>query len=387
MDVDKVRFKQVVAGLVIVLAIGLCIYAVLDRNSLPAATSQPAAGLDERLGSYFTVLDESGKTLFTTGHLVHVGDEFISEDDTRYEVIRVDEDTAVARAVGKMEALPPLPLTAQTGAGGGKVAIYHTHSSESYVPSDGAESRPGSGGIIDVGAALADALERRGIQAIHSTASHEPHDAGAYDRSRRTAVQLLKERPLALFDVHRDGGPAEPYLKEVDGKEVAKAMIVVGRTNPKMNANLDFARRLKDAVNAEYPGLIKGIFLGKADFNQDLFDRALLLEMGTERTSKEAAAAGAELIGSVVPKVIGASTGAPSGGAIGRSLGWMLGLAVAGVFVYLWVATGSWEEMRAKIMGWFGSGGVRVGERGGPRDGGDGAGGPGGTGDGADPGS
>ncbi|MGI6663499.1 MAG: stage II sporulation protein P [Bacillota bacterium] len=54
---------------------------------------------------------------------------------------------------------------------------------------------------------------------------------------------------MALFDVHRDAGPAEPYLKDLDGREVAKAMIVVGRTNPKMNANLDFARRLKDAVN------------------------------------------------------------------------------------------------------------------------------------------
>ena len=29
--------------------------------------------------------------------------------------------------------------------------------------------------------------------------------------------------------------------------------------------------------------------------------------------------------------------------------------------MYLWVATGSWDEMRAKIMGWFGSGGVRIG--------------------------
>jgi stage II sporulation protein P len=228
---------------------------------------------------------------------------------------------------------------------------------------------------------LADSLKGAGVDAVHSTTSHDPHDAGAYDRSRRTAVQLLKERPLALFDVHRDAGPAEPYLKEVGGKEVAKAMIVIGRTNPKMNSNLDFARRLKDAVNKKYQGLIKGIFLGKADFNQDLYDRSLLLELGTEQTTREAAEAGAALIGGVVPQVIGASTGAPSGGTIGRSLGWILGLAVAGTFVYLWVATGSWDEMRAKIMGWFGSGGVRIGgERGdGPERGG-GSGDSGGSG-------
>lgn len=377
MSVSRLRTRRIIAVFIIISAVGAGVYALMNSGRSLTTAGQSTAGFDERRGGYFTVLDESGRTLFTTGHMLHVGDEFISEDDTRYEITRVDGDVALAKSVGKMEALAPLPvLGAQTQTGSGKVAIYHTHSAESYVPSDGAESKPGAGGILDVGASMAESLKRRGVDPIHSTTSHEPHDAAAYDRSRRTAIKLLKDRPLALFDVHRDAGPAEPYLKDLDGKEVAKAMIVVGRTNPKMNANLDFARRLKDAVNSEYPGLVKGIFLGNADFNQDLFDRALLLEMGTEKTSKEAAAAGAEFIGSIVPKVIGASTGGPSGGATGRSLGWILGLAVAGAFVYLWVATGSWEEMRAKIMGWFGSGGVRVGERrGGPTD----EGGPGGS--------
>jgi stage II sporulation protein P len=384
--VNTTRNRPLVAGLIIVLVIGAGVYAYFNMDRTRAATGETPLGSDERRGSYYTVIDESGRTVFTTGHMLYVGDEFIGEDDTRYQITRVDGDTATAKAVGKMEALPLIPMiSAQSEKGSGKVAIYHTHSSESYVPSDGAESRPGAGGILQVGKSMANSIEKRGVQAVHNTTSHEPHDAASYDRSRRTAVKLLKERPMALFDVHRDAGPAEPYLKELDGREVAKAMIVIGRTNPKMNANLDFARRLKDAVNAEYPGLIKGIFMGKADFNQDLFDRALLLEMGTEKTTKEAAEAGAALIGSVVPKVIGATTGAPSGRAFGRSLGWILGLAVAGTFVYLWVATGSWDEMRAKIMGWFGSGGVRIGGRRGGSGDGNGPDGGGSFGDGNEP--
>jgi hypothetical protein len=93
----------------------------------------------------------------------------------------------------------------------------------------------------------------------------------------------------------------------------------------------------------------------------------LLLEMGTEKVSKEEAERGVALIGGVVPSVLGVSAG-PSGGATGKGIGWILGLAVAGTFVYLWISTGSWDEMRAKIMGWFGSGGVRVG--GGKKNGG-----------------
>ncbi|HHY11777.1 MAG TPA: stage II sporulation protein P [Firmicutes bacterium] len=336
-------------------------------RSIKPASSETVMGHSERDRGYFTVVDETGKTVFTTGHLVSVGDEYIDEDDTKYVVISVSDDVATVRAVGRMEALPPFVPEPVLGAAAssGAVGIYHTHSAESYVPSDKTESMPGKGGVMEVGSALADQLGKLGVKAIHDKTPHDPNDARAYDRSRRTATALLKkQKPLALFDVHRDAGPAEPYIKEIDGKDVAKCMIVIGRQNPKMQSNLEFARRLKDEVNSKYPGLVKGIFMGNADFNQDLFDRALLLEMGTERTSKEAAMRGATLIGSVISNVLPATgPGArPQSRGAGRTIGWLLGVVVAGIFVYLWISTGSWEEMKAKLLGWFGTGGIRIGD-------------------------
>jgi len=365
-------------------------YFLRYREASPVASAQE--GHYERSLGYYTVVDESGRTVFTTGHAVFVGDEFIAEDDTRYTIVKVEKDVVTARAVGKVDALPPLPalgaqappgtlwerlLCALNLSGGspgrGSVAIYHTHSDESYVPSDGRDAIPARGGVLKVGSAMADRLDRSGLTGIHDVTPHDPHDAQAYGRSRRTASDLLRKyRPLALLDVHRDAGPPEPYLKQVDGKEVAKGMIVIGRQNPKMQTNLEFARRVKDAVNREYPGLIKGIFLGKADFNQDLYDRALLLEVGTEQTSRESAEAGASLIAGVIPSVLGATgPGAlPESRGAGRAIGWVLGIVVAGIFAYLWVSTGSWEEMRAKILGWFGAGGIKIGggRGGGPSD-------------------
>ncbi|QUL98870.1 MAG: stage II sporulation protein P [Candidatus Fermentithermobacillus carboniphilus] len=370
--------RRALGFFVIVLVFGFALGYYYQGYRLPRPTaSTDLSGHVEREDGYYTVVDESGKTIFTTGHAISVGDEFISEDDTRYTITRISGDVATAKAMGKMEALPPLPsLGAATK--GGTVAIYHTHSDESYIPTDGTDAIPAKGGVLRVGAAMADMLRRVGFKAVHDTTSHDPHDAQAYNRSRRTASRLLRsERPLALFDVHRDAGPAEPYLKEVDGREVARGMIVIGRQNPKMQSNLEFARRLKDAVNREYPGLIKGIFLGKADFNQDLFDRSLLLEVGTEKTTREAAEAGVALIARVVPGILGATgPGAiPENRGAGRAIGWFLGVVVAGIFVYLWVSTGSWEEMKAKILGWFGTGGVRIGRgRGGGSE-------PGGTSD------
>jgi stage II sporulation protein P len=350
---------------------GVLYYRYLYVPPRPVLATEAGGGDEVRADQYFTAVDDAGKTVFTTGHVVNVGDGFISEEEIRYQVVKVEGAVATVKSVGKMEALTEFPSAVGAQAkdqGTASVAIYHTHSDESYIPSDKSDSIPAKGGVLQVGSSLADALDKKGVKAVHSLTPHDPHDAGAYDRSRKTAVQLLRNRPSAIFDVHRDAGPAEPYLKEVAGEgSVAKAMIVVGRTNPKMSANLEFARRLMNAVNSKYSGLVKGILMGKADFNQDLYDRSLLLELGTEKTSKEDAERGIALIGSVMPSVLGVS-GGPSGGATGRSIAWILGLAVAGTFIYLWVSTGSWDEMRSKIMGWFGSGGVRVGR--GRKDGG-----------------
>ncbi len=360
----RISRKAAVWAVLLVIAAGGGIIYLYE--SLKPASSEVVMGHTERGDSYFTVVDEAGKTIFTTGHMVVVGDEYIDEDDSKYAVINVSDDVATVRMVGKMELLPPLIPAPFLGAAAtdGAIGIYHTHSAESYVPSDGTESIPGGGGVMKVGSALAEQFKKLGINAIHDTTSHDPNDARAYDRSRRTAASLLKkQKPLALFDVHRDAGPKEPYVKEINGREVAKCMIVIGRQNPKMQSNLEFARRLKDEANSKYPGLIKGIFMGNADFNQDLFDRALLLEMGTEKISREAAERGATLIASVVPNVLpatGPGVGPQSRGA-GRTIGWLLGITVAGIFVYLWISTGSWDEMKAKLLGWFGTGGIRIG--------------------------
>ena len=71
--------------------------------------------------------------------------------------------------------------------------MYHSHGAESYVPSDGTESDPDGGGILDVGVSFVNALEDKGLNVVHNEDTHVPHDAGAYYRSRRTVEDLLTE--------------------------------------------------------------------------------------------------------------------------------------------------------------------------------------------------
>ena len=157
----------------------------------------------------------------------------------------------------------------------GHIAIYHTHSDESYIPTDGTESIPGDGGVFKVGSILSEKLNSLGVGVEHDTRSHEPHDSEAYRRSRRTAVKLLQTNPSAIIDLHRDGVPdPDFYTGEIYGVPVSKIRLVVGRQKPNMNANYDLAKRLKGHLDDKYPGLVKVIIIGKCDYNQDLFSQS-----------------------------------------------------------------------------------------------------------------
>lgn len=367
----------------------IAIAAVLGWPSGPGgqwgkASAQAArlrAHLEREDLGYFTVVDERGREILHTGLVVSIGDRFIAPDDREYEIVSIVGDEARARALsrssaaGAEEAMAEVPVEAAQAQAA--VGIYHTHSDESYVPSDGTASIRGAGGVIRVGQALASALMRRGIKAIHDTTSHDPHDAGAYDRSRRTAANLLKQKPAALFDVHRDTGPAEVYEQSVAGTTVTKIMMVVGRENPNMGANLAFAKRLKSAVDARHPGLIKGILVTDGKFNQDLHPRALLLEVGSHRTSREDAERAVTMLADDVPAAVGGAPQTP--GASGESryglstLGRLVALALIVGVAYLFASTGGWKEAKAKIKklvtqefsGWLGGGRAR--SVGGPR--------------------
>jgi len=329
---------------------------------VPAAAGLDAWGQDEREEGYYVIVNEKGDTLLTTGLQVTVGDRFIAEDDREYEVQTVEGDKAWARKVsGQAGGVPrgsplhssmgPPPTVDASGpAGATTVVIYHTHSGESYAPSDGSAEIPGHGGIFQVGAAFRDGLKAEGLNAIQSSQVHDPHDNLAYDRSRRTAAALIaRYRPAAIFDVHRDSAPPQAYEKTVSGEKVTSVMFVVGRQNPNMQANLAFAKDLKAAADRDHPGLVRAIYFGQGRYNQDLSPRALLIEVGSETNTKAEAERGVALLADDVPK--GLRTAGPAGLGLSAQNGAAVRSAitiVAGVILaagaYLVIASGGFRQ-------------------------------------------
>lgn len=306
-------------------------------------------------GSYYSLVDENGVELDQIGRQAYIGDEFILEDNQRYKIIKIEEkqQKAIAQRIGEeiltyLEEWDLVPAAKTTGKHSG-VAIYMTHTDESYVPTDGTSSKPGNGGILQVGNTLANTLKDKGVNSLISFDKHDPHDANAYHRSRKTAVQLLKQNPIALIDVHRDGVPDPNYYKtEINGQTGTKIRLVVGRQNANMSANLDFAKRVKAYFDKNKPGLIKGIYLGKGNYNQDLGPQTMLIEVGTHTNSRQAAERGVAEFAEGIPKVVGAAVGAPAqptrtGPGVGKALLIMLALAVVGGGAFLLLSTGSFK--------------------------------------------
>lgn len=288
-----------------------------------ALTPSPATATDiddENPARVMTMLGDGGQHLLVTGHQMHAGDQFIDPGNDLWQVGRIDGRIAIATRVAKLvRSLTPgersllrrpaavvLAETVRQAAPARapeppNVVIYHTHSDESYIPGDGSDSIPGRGGIYAVGSSMAAALERAGITAVQRQESHYPHDNRAYMRSRRTAMDaLMRQRPDAEFDVHRDGAPAAHYKLVLGGRQVSRVMIVIGGANPARGGNLAFARLLKGHADALYPGLMRGIYIGGGTYNQDIYSRNILLEVGSQGTPRADAERGAALIAAAV---------------------------------------------------------------------------------------
>lgn len=293
---------------------------------LLAAALSPAALADDWYlapGGYYTVSLPDGSTLFTYAGQISADDEYISSDNKRYRVVSVDDAnrSAVAQYVEDVvlwedfdEAAPQNVSAAQ---GRKKVGIYCSHTDESYIPGDGAEAKPEKGGILDVANMLADELNKRGVKAVTDNTSHVPHDAGAYRRSRSSAMNLMESlQPDLLLDIHRDGVPdAEEYKGSIGGRQVAKCRIVLGRSNQNVKANENTAKKMKQIADSTHPGLVKDIYIGRGSYNQDLTPNSMIIELGTHTVDKENVLESTGYLADVITKYLGVS------GAAGKSPG------------------------------------------------------------------
>lgn len=327
------------------------------------------------VNQYYTLVDPAGNVILETGRLVYLQDQYLTESNKLYEVVRLDEETLIAHTElveeVELEIFPweelrkALNLTVAEGAPQGApeskekgtIAVYHTHNAESYIPTDGTDSINGRGGIHQVGAAFVKALGTLGINVGYSERLHLPHDRGAYRRSRETALELLAKGPDAIFDVHRDAAPPGTYALQLEDEWVTRVQFVVGRQNQNLGINRKYAQSLKKIADDLYPGLVKGIFFGRGNYNQDLTPLSLLLEVGAHTNSRPAAERGISLFAEVVDWYFygpTAEAASPQQSRVAnRSILGLLAFVGTGVLVFQVIDAGgfgpAWERFKAML--------------------------------------
>ncbi len=315
------------------------------------------AALSEETERVYTLYDEEGNRITARMGAMYVGDEYISGDNILYEIVSVDDAkaSATAKCLGpeKEDAAETMTALAE---GKKLICMYSTHSDESYIPGDGDFSLTKNAGIYDVGEAFGKHLEDMGYEVEYSKDTFLPHDAGAYRRSRAVAEEYAERMPAALIDIHRDGISKDEYETTVDGEETSKVRLFVGKTNQNASENRAFAKKLKAVADEKYPGLVKDIFIGKGNYNQDLYPRAILLEFGTHEMDKDLVIDSTKYMAQVMNTALGSGKGSEKPAetkeekkAAFSSAGILIGIAVLGVIVFALFATGSFKGAGEKL--------------------------------------
>lgn len=200
---------------------------------------------------------------------------------------------------------------------GPQVLIIHTHATESYTMTGGAEYQESdqfrtlddAHNMISIGDKVAEILMERGIEVIHDTNFYDyPSYDDAYSLAREAVADHLRENPTIqlVLDLHRDAvldydGSQWAPVTEIEGQTSAQLMMVVGTgcaeyNQPHWQENMALAVKLHAQLETLYPGCCREIGLRSSRFNQDLSTGFVLVEVGTAGNTHEEAMKAAEAL-------------------------------------------------------------------------------------------
>ena len=122
--------------------------------------------------------------------------------------------------------------------------------------------------------------------------------------------KILKYKTLKYFiDIHRDSISHEYSTININGKNYAKIMFVVGLAHNNWEVNYNFVKELYDLFNKYYPGITRNIMKKEGVnvngiYNQDISPNCILIEVGGVDNTIEEVYNTMEVISSVLVKYI-----------------------------------------------------------------------------------
>lgn len=233
----------------------------------------------------------------------------------------VDSVTYVEPSDLNVPELMSKDLRINTESEGPKVLIFHTHSQETFVDSDGDPATS----IVGVGRYLADLLNNKyGISTMHHEGVYDLIDgkldrSEAYELAKPEIEQILKDNPSieVVIDLHRDGvGESTHLVTDINGKPTAQIMLfngmsrtrtngdLAGMGNPYIQDNLAFSLQMKIAAEKTYPGFTRRNYLKGYKYNMDLMPKMLLIKAGAQTNTLQEMKNAMEPLAEILNQVI-----------------------------------------------------------------------------------
>lgn len=237
--------------------------------------------------------------------------EEIVEDEVEVETVEVEE----VEADVEFEVEPDLNLDAI------KAFIYHSHNRESWVPelegvTKHSDAFDAEINVTLLGDRLADRLQDLGVGAVSSntdymTSVKDYNWNFSYAYSLKTVQEAfaVHQHLEYFFDLHRDALSKDVTTAVIDDVSYAKVYFVIGRKNPNWEKNEALAQHIHDVMEAEYPGISRGILgknsnSGHAEYNQSFSANSILIEIGGVENTLEESYRTVDILGSAIAEVI-----------------------------------------------------------------------------------
>lgn len=239
---------------------------------------------------------------------------------------KIDKYTDIYKSVKiKNESKYPLSedlLTPNVNFKNKNIIIYHTHTCESYTPTEQNKyEASGNFRTIDlnysvsrVGKELTNNLTSLGFNVYHDTTFHDyPAYTGSYTRSLSTIKKIISNNDSELIiDLHRDAlGNNSNYGPKVKiGEEIAaQLMFVIGTDGGGLEHNnwinnLKLAINIQEKANAMYPGLFKPIILRNSRYNQHVSGGACIIEVGATGNTLEESIISMKYLSKIINEVM-----------------------------------------------------------------------------------
>ena len=212
-------------------------------------------------------------------------------------------------------------LTPDVSVNTKNILIYHTHTCESYTPTE-KYSYKASGNfrtkdtncnMVRVGEELTKYMKHYGYNVIHDTTIYDSSYSESYDRSLKGAAKMLEENEDTdiVFDIHRDAIGDSSYAPtvKIGDEEAAQMMFVIGSNgggseHDNWNENLKLAIKIQEKANELYPGLFKPIILRDSRYNQQLAKGASIIEVGATGNTMEQCLVSMKYLSKVLSEVL-----------------------------------------------------------------------------------